>query len=510
LADMFSSWGMTRYGIRHALDIGDRANQVNAYLTSIDSHVTYQPQAYEPRTMPTFNELIADIEHLREIWAQDISTATKLRQLTTPSGDDTQVPTPEQLTRQTFYILLEAEGGGVLGNSREDYTATMGDSNLQKGLIDVMAVLQDSHLLDSVVHSFEGYQSMIEFCTHEGTLDQTCYDASRSASIYPSCTYGSMADLVYGRECVNEIVITPQMRQAGITRADDAILLLFRVIVMLSTDSGTELVATLVTDILGSQQSIFYHLPEVNLALLAINDPTPTYDYEPDSTTEVVIEPGASVNFHFAGEPSDLGGVWLDGQRLSSSQYVASDGSIRIALASDLVQNLGDGDHTFGIGLNSTHQIYTLQFHVTRPPQPAPLPSNQNVPNHARASEAAKKTCALPAPVGVADLFQIDRRADQATIYFTPVTDYTDRYHVVFGHNVGDERYGGIALPVNRQQNNGVLAIDITNLDPSQEYSFQVIPANDCAIGQRSNWLTAKGVSRSSRSTVKTYRQNSP
>ena len=127
--------------------------------------------------------------------------------------------------------------------------------------------------------------------------------------------------------------------------------------------------------------------------------------------------------------------------------------------------------------------------------------SGDNVPNEARAG-----SCGATTPVGTPDLFQINRRGDKATIYFTPVRDYTDRYHVVFGNSEGDERYGGIAMQVSGEQNNGVLAIEISNLDPTAQYSFKVAPVNDCAVGTWSNWLTAKRTS--AYSWTRTYRYN--
>jgi len=127
--------------------------------------------------------------------------------------------------------------------------------------------------------------------------------------------------------------------------------------------------------------------------------------------------------------------------------------------------------------------------------------SGDNVPN-----DAKPQGCGASVPVGTPDVFQIDRQGSKATIYFTPVRDNTDRYHVIFGNSEGDERYSGIAMQVSGEQNNGVLAIDVDNLDPTAQYSFKVAPVNDCAVGTWSNWLTAKGVSKYGQTKVKTYR----
>jgi len=121
-------------------------------------------------------------------------------------------------------------------------------------------------------------------------------------------------------------------------------------------------------------------------------------------------------------------------------------------------------------------------------------------------NDAKPQGCGASVPVGTPDVFQIDRQGSKATIYFTPVRDNTDRYHVIFGNSEGDERYSGIAMQVSGEQNNGVLAIDVDNLDPTAQYSFKVAPVNDCAVGTWSNWLTAKGVSKYGQTKVKTYR----
>lgn len=127
--------------------------------------------------------------------------------------------------------------------------------------------------------------------------------------------------------------------------------------------------------------------------------------------------------------------------------------------------------------------------------------SRENVPNEAR-----DPGCAAAKPVGTPEIFQIDRQGTKATLYFTPVRDYTDRYHVVFGYEPGQEYFGGIAMHVSDEKNSGVLAIDIDNLDPTQQYSFKVAPVNGCAVGTWSEWLTAKGVARYGKSTMKTFR----
>ena len=124
--------------------------------------------------------------------------------------------------------------------------------------------------------------------------------------------------------------------------------------------------------------------------------------------------------------------------------------------------------------------------------------SGDNVPN-----EAKPQTCADTTPSGQADLFQIDRVGDKATLYFAPAAGAYS-YHVVFGHQEGDERFGGVSMKADDVS--GVLALDISNLNPVQQYSFKIAPVNGCATGNWSHWLTAQGVSRYSKHVAKTYR----
>jgi hypothetical protein len=154
--------------------------------------------------------------------------------------------------------------------------------------------------------------------------------------------------------------------------------------------------------------------------------------------------------------------------------------------------------------------VFTDDITICRPLPPTPpanksSSSSSNNRAHGATTPPSVPTCTASVPVGTPDLFQIDRRGNEATLWFTPVKDYTRQYHVVFGHQAGQEQYGGIALDVNDEQNNGVQTLTIRDLNPSQPYSFQVLPVAGCAVVERSNWLTVKPVGGGS-ATVKTYR----
>jgi len=88
------------------------------------------------------------------------------------------------------------------------------------------------------------------------------------------------------------------------------------------------------------------------------------------------------------------------------------------------------------------------------------------------------------------DLFQITRKGNSATLYFSPINDHVKNYHVVYGHAEGQELYGLLSAEVTQESNGGVQMLTINDLNPSKAYSFQVMPVNGCAVGERSNWLT--------------------
>lgn len=120
-------------------------------------------------------------------------------------------------------------------------------------------------------------------------------------------------------------------------------------------------------------------------------------------------------------------------------------------------------------------------------------PQNEENTTQASGSKNPGKTphCGRFKPVGTPDLFQIDRNGSTAKLHFTPVAGNVRTYSVVFGFEDGDERFGGISIPV-MNENDGVQSLEIHDLDPKATYSFKVVPVNGCATGEWSNWLAAK------------------
>jgi hypothetical protein len=106
-------------------------------------------------------------------------------------------------------------------------------------------------------------------------------------------------------------------------------------------------------------------------------------------------------------------------------------------------------------------------------------------------------SCGDQKPYGVTDLFQVDRAGSTAKLYFTPAGNAT-RYNVIFGYTNGDERFGGVSL-ASQNQNQGVQSILVDHLNPRSAYAFKILPVNGCAVGLWSNWLSTKGTLTGSR-----------
>lgn len=124
-------------------------------------------------------------------------------------------------------------------------------------------------------------------------------------------------------------------------------------------------------------------------------------------------------------------------------------------------------------------------------PTPIPQPNSSGDSSPSAPSPAQAPTCTDAVPVGEPDFFQTNRNKSSATLFFTPVNDNVERYHVVFGLWQGDERFGSLSTHVTRETNNGVQSLTISDLDPKSEYWFKVAPVNGCAVGTWSTWMKA-------------------
>lgn len=119
-------------------------------------------------------------------------------------------------------------------------------------------------------------------------------------------------------------------------------------------------------------------------------------------------------------------------------------------------------------------------------PTPSPSPSNQpqiqtNTGNRAKAAP----TC-LDAPLADSpNLFQIDVRDTQATLYFSPLGG-ADRYFIAYGEGNATGSHG---VEFAHTDNSGVVWFTINDLLPSSPYTFVVRGGNGCMPGSWSNQL---------------------
>lgn len=97
-------------------------------------------------------------------------------------------------------------------------------------------------------------------------------------------------------------------------------------------------------------------------------------------------------------------------------------------------------------------------------------------------------------PTGTPNIFQIDSTKDSAVLHFVPATGTITHYNLVYGYDVGDERFGAtIALGTST----GALTYTLNSLTGGSKYAFRLQAINDCGSGQWSDWktTTTKGTS---------------
>ena len=275
---------MTRYGVEHRFDLDENTQAVNDYLDSIGVNLQYAPSTFQGKTMPPLDWFLAHTDEISQIWSQDISTSEKLAQVTSDAASTSAMVTPEDFTRQAYAFLFNGDAAlfntGREGYAASDYTySSEYTSSYQKGMMDLLHILQTPALQDSIEKSFLKYRAAVQSCTdEEGDVDLDCM----RATAFPQCS-GTMMDLLLD-QCTTSIVLTPEMRAAGIDNVYSFYQVFFRLLTTLSEESSREVVATVVTDIYGAQQTIIYHLPEVNLAMMAVlNSGDSSINYDPAS-----------------------------------------------------------------------------------------------------------------------------------------------------------------------------------------------------------------------------------
>jgi hypothetical protein len=121
---------------------------------------------------------------------------------------------------------------------------------------------------------------------------------------------------------------------------------------------------------------------------------------------------------------------------------------------------------------------------------PTPTPTSAPALNTGGGSHTAP-TCSASVPSRAPDLFQIDTTSNKAKVYFSPVSDHTDKYYIAFGYTPGDMRFGGELVG----NSTGVRSYTINSLSPNSKYYVRIRAGNGCATGGWSNemkFTTAK------------------
>ncbi|OGL53884.1 hypothetical protein A3K55_01720 [Candidatus Shapirobacteria bacterium RBG_13_44_7] len=97
--------------------------------------------------------------------------------------------------------------------------------------------------------------------------------------------------------------------------------------------------------------------------------------------------------------------------------------------------------------------------------------------------------CSDQPPINPPQLFQINRKGNQALLYFAPSRNPVSYYYVAYGFKEGDERFGTWFAYEN---SSGVVSHTINCLSPGTTYYFKVRAGNGCMPGPWSNWLGAR------------------
>lgn len=177
---------------------------------------------------------------------------------------------------------------------------------------------------------------------------------------------------------------------------------------------------------------------------------------------------------------SDTQTVFLTG--MNGKMYLSTDGGYSWS-QDPFVSTVEFGWVTGTMSRDGTHfyagewlgRLYHGILTKSSPPAPTTTP-------------ASTPSCTDTAPTGTVDLFQINRKQQDAQLFFTPAHN-ANRYNVMYGYQQGDERFGALSQQV--ANDTGVQSVSIHGLDPKMSYWFKVVPINGCATGSWSNWMKA-------------------
>lgn len=119
----------------------------------------------------------------------------------------------------------------------------------------------------------------------------------------------------------------------------------------------------------------------------------------------------------------------------------------------------------------------------TTSPSTTPAPRSGN--SDSRSSSPSAPSCTDQAPHNAPDLFQINVKDTQATLYFAPASG-ANTYFISYGNGENTHMYG---VEFETGYSSGVLAYTINHLSPNNPYSFIVRGGNGCMPGNWSNTM---------------------
>jgi photosystem II stability/assembly factor-like uncharacterized protein len=180
----------------------------------------------------------------------------------------------------------------------------------------------------------------------------------------------------------------------------------------------------------------------------------------------------------FVGSGDSTGRLYVSTNNGDTWQETMPAGNVSYAWTGSAFSNNG---HVFMAGINPG-RLYKSEIPVTD--------SREADTRHSVASETSGgPICLGSSPIGNTELFQITSTKTSATLFFTPLRNNINSYLVFYGFEKGDQRFG---TKFEYGPSNGVVRYTVNDLTPNTQYSFQVVPINNCIPGIASNWLTIK------------------
>lgn len=85
-------------------------------------------------------------------------------------------------------------------------------------------------------------------------------------------------------------------------------------------------------------------------------------------------------------------------------------------------------------------------------------------------------------------IFQIDTASSSAVLHITPVSDKVTSYSLVYGFDVGDERFGA---NINQGNSTGAITYTVNGLSGNTKYAFRAQALNICGSGPWGEWKAA-------------------